>query len=223
MFQISAILVLSIFHPTEERIVREKRSSHIPPSWVKTFQRGSVESIPIQEISAYTSIFDYGTRSLPLRAAIETVPDIIENSQRLPLRDAVEKRPAPDEAFDPEIDVELEIQNTLNPSTYDFVKQNPYHVVQSYFTPQGYVSSFGAPVIYGPNIHQRYVLQTPHQPFQRFHAIVGDYINAPPYRSDNVFQQLIKNPSFRSSRSLYPSNPFLKNIEHDRNGKVKFL
>lgn len=72
-------MVLRSPHTAGRNFVREKRD-HIPPAWVPTFLRDSVEQVPhmlraADRSSAYTEINTFGTKSLPLRAAVETVPD----------------------------------------------------------------------------------------------------------------------------------------------------
>ncbi|XP_014210222.1 probable chitinase 10 [Copidosoma floridanum] len=81
-------------------------NEHEPPADVPTFQRTAVESQPDDVWSSA-----YGSASLPLRSAVESVPDhpesrrqqlrdAVETSPRTwsrnqPLREAVERRPAP--------------------------------------------------------------------------------------------------------------------------------
>lgn len=65
---------------TKETKLRKKRS-HLPSSSVRTFLRDSVEKVPVfspsDRSAAYTlSEPEFGTRSLPLRVAVESVPDV---------------------------------------------------------------------------------------------------------------------------------------------------
>ncbi|EFA10488.1 chitinase 10 isoform X1 [Tribolium castaneum] len=88
-----AFLILT---PTDQRVVTRT---------IPSFLRDDVERYPSgPELSdrsaAYTNRELYGTRALPLRSAVEHIPDLIADSRRLPLRDAVEKRPPPDEPID---------------------------------------------------------------------------------------------------------------------------
>ncbi|XP_066157317.1 probable chitinase 10 [Euwallacea fornicatus] len=75
-----------------------KRNHHVPPPDAPTFRRDSVEHIPeaLSMKSSYMVLEPYGSKSLPLRAAVERVVEVSETSKRLPLRDAVEKRPLPE-------------------------------------------------------------------------------------------------------------------------------
>lgn len=77
-FQIFIITIWSITH-TEEKAARIKRDEHVPELDVPTFRRDSVEYVPQSEAlldrsSAYTRLAEYGTKNLPLRAAVERVP-----------------------------------------------------------------------------------------------------------------------------------------------------
>lgn len=118
-----------------------------------------------------------------------------ETSKRLPLRDAVQKRLPPDEAFESDLDIDIESEITQN------VYKNPQSVFyQNAFAPQFPSPSFlKAPSI----IFQK----TLYNPFLRFQTVVGGYQQPEPYKSDNIYQQLLKSPSGRSLN--YPHNPFL--------------
>ncbi|ENN70443.1 hypothetical protein YQE_12947, partial [Dendroctonus ponderosae] len=101
------LILLLLLATTEQRsqsfsAIRAKRSEHVPSLETPTFRRDSVEHIP-EEVSSsmkasYMSLEEFGSKSLPLRTAVESVPDISSNSHRLPLRDAVERRPLPEES-----------------------------------------------------------------------------------------------------------------------------
>lgn len=134
----------------------------------------------------------------------------------MPLRDAVEKRPPPDQSYDPSDDIAMEIEAAY--------KDQPF--LQTRFSP--FSGSY-------QGNSQRYVLsnqrlQAPasslrYNPFDYFGGIVGDYLDAPPYRVDNFYQQLIMNPAIpRRGRSLNTKNPFLK-TSHDNydSGKKTFF
>lgn len=109
---IVGVALITTISPTYQRTSgkrseRIKRDDHVPPPNVPTFRRDSVEHVPDIDITSnmkasYMALEEYGSKSLPLRTAVESVPDTIESSKRLPLRDAVERRPIPDEALDVE-------------------------------------------------------------------------------------------------------------------------
>lgn len=61
----------------------------------------------------------------------------------MPLRDAVEKRPPPDEAFDLELDLPDNYNVHKNAIPIPFQEHDKFSVLQSYITPQGHVSSQG--------------------------------------------------------------------------------
>ncbi|XP_043267881.1 probable chitinase 10 [Venturia canescens] len=83
---------------------------HIPPSYVPSFQRYSVEKLPYSQNYQLNQL-EFGSQRLPLRSAVEALPDttglksqqLRESVQRIPeyagkripLRDAVEHRNAP--------------------------------------------------------------------------------------------------------------------------------
>jgi hypothetical protein len=75
------LIVVLIFIPSTLLHKREASSHHYPPEDIPTFQRDSVEWIPSYEKSNQRSFhrsslmeYVFGTRSLPLRAAVESVP-----------------------------------------------------------------------------------------------------------------------------------------------------
>ncbi|GLV44511.1 Chitinase 10 [Carabus blaptoides fortunei] len=122
-------------HTAGRGLVREKRD-HVPPAWVRTFLRDSVEHVPhllraADHSSAYTEINTYGTKSLPLRTAVETIPD--KTATRLPLRDAVERRPSPDHRFDIDIDIEPDIPTFIYNRQPEKTAYAPYMRLQEAF------------------------------------------------------------------------------------------
>lgn len=75
------LIVVLIFIPSTRLQIRGASSRHYPPEYVPTFQRDSVEWMPSyekpnQRSSHRSSLMEYvfGTQSLPLRAAVESVP-----------------------------------------------------------------------------------------------------------------------------------------------------
>lgn len=60
---------------TEQRATRLKRSEHVPPFAVPTFRRDSVEKIPDFEYNFDRSSPYRYRSSLPLRSAVESIPD----------------------------------------------------------------------------------------------------------------------------------------------------
>lgn len=79
LLQICAVLVFYI-SSTEEKVVRVKRSQHVPPLDAPTFRRDSVEHAPVfdqyVDRSYYTVYEEFGSKSLPLRAAVESIPNM---------------------------------------------------------------------------------------------------------------------------------------------------
>ncbi|XP_050304967.1 probable chitinase 10 isoform X2 [Anthonomus grandis grandis] len=121
-------ILLIFVSTTEERSyngppIASEQSRHIPSTNVLSFRRDSVEHVPEVEPSysikkgSYMTLEEFGSKSLPLRAAVESVPDAIEGTKRLPLRDAVEKRP------------ELE-QESLNTRRFSFNQAKPVEQFQ---------------------------------------------------------------------------------------------
>ncbi|XP_022917654.2 probable chitinase 10 isoform X1 [Onthophagus taurus] len=95
------LVALCCLTPSNQRSFRRKRNLHEPPRGTQVFLRNAVESPPLvsqsdKNLEKYEE--EYGSKSLPLRTAVESIPDAAQTSKRLPLRDAVEKRPPPDEA-----------------------------------------------------------------------------------------------------------------------------
>jgi hypothetical protein len=75
------LIVVLVFIPLTLLQRRGASSHHYPPEGVPTFKRDSVEWIPSyekpnQRSSHHSSLMEYvfGTRSLPLRTAVESVP-----------------------------------------------------------------------------------------------------------------------------------------------------
>lgn len=82
MLQICAIILLCI-SLTEEKATnaRLKRDIHIPSLDVPTFRRDSVEAVPQNDhyadrSSPLVKLEEFGSRSLPLRSSIESIPDL---------------------------------------------------------------------------------------------------------------------------------------------------
>lgn len=130
----------------------------------------------------------------------------IESTKRLPLRDAVERRIPPDDVYEPEVDIDLNIDNDyqnhipisknkpLNSYSSAFVQN---HFVTHRFFPQSFLRT---PPLVLP--------QTLYNPLIHFQNIAGNYRYVEPYRSDNFYQQLVKTP--RRINLEYLGNPFLK-------------
>nr|CAI5856018.1 unnamed protein product [Callosobruchus analis] len=106
---LSLIVLLLCASLTEAKNIREKRDIHKNATWVedRSFIRDSVEGAPNdkqwrmdENITTISSKEEFGSKSLPLRAAVESIPDNTWLQERLPLRDAVERRPPPDEPLD---------------------------------------------------------------------------------------------------------------------------
>nr|XP_023029163.1 probable chitinase 10 isoform X2 [Leptinotarsa decemlineata] len=186
---------------TEEKSTRVKRDRHAPPLNVPTFRRDSVEHVPEADrdrSSPYLKYEEFGTKSLPLRTAVESVPDLSMNSRRLPLRDAVEKRPPPDEPLDPEEVFSPTQQQTIIPSgQLDFSSQNDFHSQPS--VPQfPYNQYFPNQVAFTPfqTFPQTYFQkqQSLYSPFRHFQNVITDYRSSRPYRVDDSYQQLLPRP-----------------------------
>ncbi|KAJ8920078.1 hypothetical protein NQ315_011732 [Exocentrus adspersus] len=234
---------------TEEKAARLKRSQpHYPPLDAPTFRRDSVEYVPYSghhsdRSSQYTVYEEFGSRALPLRSAVESIPDVIQTSRRLPLRDAVERRPPPDEPLDP-VDENFLPHQVLKPSdkldfsstttsttTKDEKEQDyqpiynlygtapQYQAIQAQLVPNQYVYTPHNFVYSGylPNLIQR---QSPYSSLQVFRNIIGDYRTASPYRIDNRLQQLLVSPAVPRGRSLEAEDPYLKKIGGGNNENV---
>lgn len=161
----------------------------------------------------------------------------VKTSKRLPLRDAVEKRPPPDEPVDPledlgETNFNFLSYKKVNPSNkLDFSSSsetpqrqeiqnsqpnvNPYGAIPQYqpipsqYVPNQYIYTPHNFVYSGPQPHF-YQSQTLYSPVQFFRNIVGDYRSAVPYRIDNSFQQLLVSPAVPRGRSLDLENPLVR-------------
>ncbi|KAL1492113.1 hypothetical protein ABEB36_012603 [Hypothenemus hampei] len=67
-------------------------------SQILSFRRDAVERVPeeqLKKVASYMRLEEFGSKSLPLRASVESVINLGEHHNRVPLRDAVEKRPSP--------------------------------------------------------------------------------------------------------------------------------
>lgn len=161
----------------------------------------------------------------------------MQTSKRLPLRDAVEKRPPPDEPLDPLEDLDETNFNFLsyqkvNPSDkLDFSSSNespqrqetqnnqptfnPYSAIPQYQpipspnVPNQYIYTPHNFVYSGAQPHF-YQSQTLYSPLQFFRNVLGDYRSVSPYRIDNSFQQLLVSPVVPRGRSLNLENPLLR-------------
>ncbi|XP_028131818.1 probable chitinase 10 [Diabrotica virgifera virgifera] len=194
-------LLLLCVSLTEERATRTKtrikRDSHMPPPGVPSFRRDSVEHVPKDKNLAYSLPPEYGSVSLPLRAAVESIPNILENSRRLPLRDAVEKRPPPDEA----LDLQDGLHHDSTPTGQVYLSDDSVET-QAYNPPQGGYNNVFIPGQYYPYQYSytsyqdfpNYQFQTPYSQLQYFQGIISDYRKVSPYRIDNGYQQLIVSP-----------------------------
>lgn len=123
------------------------------------------------------------------------------------MRDAVEKRPPPDEAYDLEYGVpeNFDFHNTIGLPFYrgspnngfiPFSIPNKYSILQSYINPQGQLLPFP---------------RTLYSPIQVFRNTLG-LPNPAPYRSDNINQQLLVPYYNPRAKSLYSKNPFLNDL-----------
>lgn len=90
LWAVTAHVLVSAYRVPEYELL-PPRQKHIPPSDVPTFQRSSVESIPYSD-GVRRDNAEFGTQFLPLRSAVEALPDII-GSKSQPLRDAVQRIP----------------------------------------------------------------------------------------------------------------------------------
>ncbi|VEN60183.1 unnamed protein product, partial [Callosobruchus maculatus] len=106
LFLVALLLCASLIEPKN---IRQKRDINKNVTLVeeRSFIRDSVEGAPndkqwrMDENNTTTSSKEeYGSKSLPLRAAVESIPDNTWQQERLPLRDAVERRPPPDKPLD---------------------------------------------------------------------------------------------------------------------------
>lgn len=102
----------------------------------------------------------------------------------------MEKRLPPDEAFEPEIDIDIELDSDLQKNIFKTPAVSPGNTIfhQNTLIPQYPSPSF---------LKTQYVVQkTVHNPFLRFQTVVGGFPEA--YRSDNFYQQLLVSPRGRS-------------------------
>ncbi|CAG9856716.1 unnamed protein product [Phyllotreta striolata] len=122
---------------------------------------------------------EYGETTLPLRKAVESLPDVTSDSKRLPLRDAVEKRPVPELSRYQNTDGWYNQRKWYSPSsgsgqysddTVEILPEEPqYAYYPQYYPFQG----------------------TYYTPFQYFRSILNDY---KPYRISNIYQSLLASP-----------------------------
>lgn len=116
-------------------------ATHYPPSSVKTFLRDSVEHRPLELFRKAQIVSppgqDFGTRSLPLRSAVESLPEVPES--RIPLRDAVERRISPLE--DLQDQVSYDVNQEMLSHYHDLYRKAPpprtsaYSPFTRYFIP----------------------------------------------------------------------------------------
>lgn len=184
-FQLYITLIFCCLSTTNPRTVRQKRSLHQPPPGAPTFIRRAVESKPT--FNSAKHLFglyqeEYGSKSLPLRAAVEKVPDATESLRRLPLRDAVEKRLPPNE---------IEIYPNFDGNGISLSSaQRAYE-----FSPG--IQSIPLRVLHQTPFRTS-LRETQYFPLQKFHEAVG--LNGR-YRVDSGYQRL----TYYSP----PNNPFL--------------
>ncbi|CAG9760168.1 unnamed protein product [Ceutorhynchus assimilis] len=169
---------------------RTRKNDHTPSLQAPTFRRDSVEQVP--DVNAFSNfkasnmgLEEFGSKSLPLRAAVESVPDINEISKRLPLRDAVEKRLPPGEP-------------KTEKDSYLFRFQQPsYETFQSQIIDQpGGVSLKSSSLIYSPG--------------NQFKTIINSYV---PYRINNGYQTLLISPASRKQSFEYDESPVSQDDE----------
>lgn len=173
---------------TEQRTFRSKR--YLLESSVNTypsFLRNSVESRP--NLNSPKELFglyqeEFGSKSLPLRTAVEKVPNTVETSKRLPLRDAVEKRLPPYEIELPDDFGINSIPSASNKVEFVRVPQVPLRDLH-------------------PNRFGTSLKDTQYFPLQKFHEAVG--LNGR-FRVDNSFQSLINWRPFNRARSASLDN-----------------
>lgn len=125
------------------------------------------------------------------------MPFSIESSRRLPLRDAVEKRPLPIE-YRKQPDNE-EVQDP----TFNENSQPVYSTVYNQAIPANaypYILGYNPSpnqYLYTPTFYQTFPQQqqqTLYNPLQFFQSILSNYRVAAPYRIGNGYQQLLANP-----------------------------
>lgn len=83
ILQLSILLLVILCSVTEERHVTRTRRSiyHFPPPEVPSFKRDAVERPPQfsrsmdQKSEAYYNFKEFGSTALPLRSAVESVPN----------------------------------------------------------------------------------------------------------------------------------------------------
>lgn len=137
----------------------------------------------------------------------------LETFKRLPLRDAVEKRLPPDEVFEPEFDIDIEVDTDSQKSivkTPQVFSANSlvYQLIPNY-PPPSYLKTPGL------------VMQkTAYNPLLRFQTITG---HVEPYKSDNFYQQLLGSPRGRSLNFDASPNGTLNNALLKLNNIVQFL
>lgn len=129
----------------------------------------------------------------------------------------MERRPPPDEPFDPEVDTEIVDANVYRKDPLE--KYGIYEAIPPFqggrpynLHPNGVISHNLPPK---PHHYSQHTYYTPYNHFQN---LIGDYRSAAPYRIDNGYQTLYAHNAIpRGSRSLYPSNPFFrKAVNHNQ-------
>ncbi|KAB0794995.1 hypothetical protein PPYR_11834 [Photinus pyralis] len=106
---LTVLFALCINVADEKELHRSKRNEQRTPIGASFF-RGDVERAPhlhspADRSAQFVEYTGFGSKYLPLRSAVESIPNVKESTRRLPLRDAVERRPPPDEAFDFEFEL----------------------------------------------------------------------------------------------------------------------
>lgn len=120
----------------------------------------------------------------------------IESSLRLPLRDAVEKRPSPDEAYDPSID--FDFKSNINGNSY----KAPQYLPLSFHQNSPNINPFFQPFFNHKTLYTSY---------SHFKGLVSDNSDAGSYKIDNVNHHLIRDPT--RARSF---NPFLNKFSGEK-------
>lgn len=126
-------------------------------------------------------------------------------SRRLPLRDAVEKRPPPDEAFDLELDLPDNYNVHKNAISIPVSEEGKYGFLQSYITPQGYVSSQS--LLSSPQ------QQTKYKSLLHLQSVVAAM------QAKHGYEAVVPYGALRTGRK-YQHNPFLNQKNSDKNSGV---
>ncbi|XP_045475619.1 probable chitinase 10 [Harmonia axyridis] len=207
-------------------------NKHEPPPGAPVFQRSAVEQIPILDRKASYVVEELGTRSLPLRAAVENIPDITKTLKRLPLRDAVEQRPTPDLSEEEDIEDIPVLRSDLNkkfPIKYgldgNVLRALPANYkTNSYYIPNNQLQYSNNLPSFSSNYQQpQYFGVSYYSPIQIFRTLLSDYRKASPYRIDNGYHQLLVHPNqwVQESFEARPQSRIKsgKVLSHDNDGQ----